>query len=131
MRFLAKFGPVPLAVTAATALIAAPLAAADRAEPAPLYGTYDTFLDHSQQTFNGMPRFSPPSIQSASFPPVCDASGCAAHWPRTTDLAENPNAPALFDYRWVNNRWESSSEYPFHCDNGGTVTTMRFDFLTP
>ena len=62
---------------------------------------------------------------------VCDASGCVAHWLRTTDLAENPNAPALFDYRWVSNRWESSSEYPFHCDNGGTVTATRFDLLTP
>lgn len=113
------------------AVVMAPLAGADRAQPVPLYGSYDTFLDHSRQTFNGRPDFSDPSTQAASFTTTCVASGCVAHWLRLTELAENPNAPALFDYQWVNDRWESSSEYPFHCDDGSTVTTTRSDFLVP
>lgn len=116
---------------AIVALFPAPVANADRAEPVPLYGFYDTFLDHSQQTFNGQPRFSDPSTQAASFTTVCNASGCVAHWLRTTELAEIPDAPALFDYRWVNGRWESSGPYPFHCDDGGATDTTRSDFLVP
>jgi hypothetical protein len=40
-------------------------------------------------------------------------------------------APALFDYQWVNDRWESTGEYPFHCDDGSAISTTRSDFLTP
>lgn len=110
--------------------IAAPMAGADRQQPVPLYGSYDTFLDHSRQTFNGRPDSSEPSVQAASFTTTCVASGCVAHWLRLTELTENPNAPALFDYQWVNDRWESVGEYPFHCDDGSPVTTTRSDFLT-
>jgi hypothetical protein len=120
---------VTFAITAA--VLAAPAAQADRPEPAPLYGSYDTYLDHSQQTFNGRPDLSDPSTQAASFKTTCDASGCVAHWLRLTELTENPNAPALFDYQWINNRWESSGEYPFHCNDGSAVTTTRTDFITP
>ena len=113
------------------ALVAAPIAQADRAEPVPLYGNYDTYLDHSQQTFNGRPDVSDPSTQDATFTTVCDRDGCVAHWLRTTELADNPNAPALFDYRWTADRWESSGNYPFHCRDGSQVTAFRSDFLQP
>src|SRR5690349_13479611 len=98
-----------------SAVATAGAAGADRPQPVPLYGSYDTFLDHSQQTFNGQPRASEPSTQAASFTTTCDSSGCIAHWLLVNTLADNPNAPSLFDYRWVNDRWVSSSEYPFHC----------------
>jgi hypothetical protein len=97
----------------------------------PLYGSYDTFLDHSKQTFNGQPRASDPATQAASFTTTCAASGCVAHWLRVTELAENPSAPALFDYQWVNDPWVSSREYPFHCDDSSTATTAGSDFLVP
>lgn len=102
---------VPLAVGAS--ILLAPVAGADRAQPVPLYGSYDTFLDHSRQTFNDRPDISEPSVQAASFATTCVASGCVAHWLRLTELTENPNAPALFDYQWVNDRWVSTGEYPF------------------
>jgi hypothetical protein len=93
--------------------------------------TYDTFLDHSRQIFNGRPDTSDPSSQAASFTTTCVARGCTAHWLRLTELTENPNAPALFGYQWAGNRWESTAEYPFHCDDGSPVTTTRSDFLAP
>ena len=43
-------------VVAASALsIGSPVAHADRAEPPPLYGYYNVFVDFAKQTFNGMP----------------------------------------------------------------------------
>lgn len=121
-----------MTVLAAMAVVVQPsIAYADRPEPVPLYGAYDTYLDHAKQTFNGLPQPSDPSVQAASFTTTCDADGCTAHWFRLTDLAENPHAPALFDYRWNGDRWESSSPYPFHCDGGGTTQTTRSDFLKP
>jgi hypothetical protein len=122
-------GAVSLAV--GTAVAAAPAASADRPQPVPLYGSYATFLDHSKQTFNGQPRASEPSTQAASFTTTCDASGCIAHWLLVTRLEDNPNAPSLLDYQWANDRWVSSSDYPFHCDDGSTVPTTRSDFLVP
>lgn len=106
-------------------------AKADRSEPVPLYGIYDTYLDHSKQTFNGQPDVSKPSTQTASFTTNCDVSGCVAHWQLLTKLTGNANAPTLFDYHWVNGRWESSGEYPFHCNDGSKVTTIRSDFIKP
>lgn len=103
----------------------------NRTAPVPLYGNYDAYLDHSKQTFNGRPDSSKPSTQSASFTTVCGASGCVAHWLRLTELTDNPNAPALFDYHWVNDRWESRGEYPFHCNDGSQITTTREDFIKP
>jgi hypothetical protein len=120
---------VSLAVVAAR--VAAPAASADRPQPVPLYGSYNTFLDHAKQTFNGHPRASDPSTQAASFTTICAAAGCIAHWLLVNTLADNPNAPSLFDYQWVNDRWVSSSEYPFHCDDGSAVPTTRSDFLVP
>jgi hypothetical protein len=128
VRYLAH--AVAIAVLGA-AVVAAPVAGADRPEPVPLYGAYDTFLDHSRQTFNGQPRPSEPSIQGANFTTQCDPSGCIARWSLADRLADNPNAPALFDYQWANDRWVSSSDYPFHCDDHTTVPTRRSDFLMP
>ncbi|MDT5001515.1 MAG: hypothetical protein QOK12_3620 [Mycobacterium sp.] len=119
------------AAVVVTTVVAAPAAGADWAQPVPLNGAYDTFLDHSKQTFNGQPRPSEPSIQPANFTTTCDASGCIAHWLLVDNLIDNPNAPVLFDYQWVNDRWVSSSDYPFHCDDGSTVDTRRSDFLMP
>jgi hypothetical protein len=130
MRIAGACCALPLA--AGALLLAAPSAGADRAQPVPLFGSYDTYLDHSRQTFNGRPDFSDPSVQAASFSTTCVASGCVAHWLRLTELTENPNAPALFDYQWVNDRWVSIADYPFHCNDGSsTVTATRSDFLVP
>ncbi|MBA0045766.1 hypothetical protein [Mycobacteroides sp. LB1] len=120
-----------LALAAVASLFSAGLAHADRPEPVPLYGTYDTYLDHSRQTFEGRPDASAPSTQAASFTTTCGARGCVAHWLRLAELADNPNAPALFDYRWNGDRWESAADYPFHCSDGSPVTAARFDFLVP
>lgn len=128
VRYLAHVASL---VLTGTAVVAAPVAGADRPEPVPPYGAYDTFLDHSKQTFNGQPRSSEPSIQPANFTTNCDASGCTAHWLLAGQLADNPNAPTLFDYRWATDRWVSSSDYPFHCDDHSTVPTQRSDFLMP
>lgn len=117
------------AAALASAVAQAPIVHADRAEPVPLYGAYDAFLDHSRQTFNGSPDTSDPSTQKASFTTSCDANGCVAHWLRLTDLDENPDAPSLFDYTWNVDKWESSSDYPFHCERGGTVPSVRTDSL--
>ncbi|WAC93909.1 hypothetical protein [Mycobacterium sp. Aquia_213] len=126
LRYPARAGWLALVA----AVVAAPAAGADRSQPVPLNGAYDTFLDHSRQTFNGKPRPSEPSIQPASFTTTCDASGCIAHW-LIDPLADNPTAPTLFDYRWSIDRWVSSSDYPFHCDDGSLVDTKRSDFLMP
>ena len=120
-----------MAIASCVITVVAPVAHADRPEPVPIYGFYNTFLDHSRQTFNGRLEASEPSVQGASFTTSCTTGGCTAHWLRTTELAENPNAPSLFDYHWSIGRWESSGDYPFHCDNGGTVTAFRSDFLVP
>jgi len=135
VRTLTRIAVTAGALVAFPAAMPAPPASADRAQPVPLYGSYDTLLDHSQQTFSGQlgsqPRASEPSTQAAAFTTNCDAGGCTAHWLLVDKLAENPNAPALFDYRWVTDRWVSSSQYPFHCDDGSKVTTTRSDFLLP
>lgn len=63
------------------ALIAAaaitPVAQADRAEPVPLYGLYDTYLDHSRQTFNGRPDASDPSTQSPDSAPTAGTTAAS------------------------------------------------------
>lgn len=121
-------------MTGCAALIFAPVAAADRAQPAPMYGYYDATLDHAHQTFNGIPTPSDPAVQLGRFTTTCDVNGCVVEWMRETDLIENPNAPALYTYTWNNDRWESSGDYPFHCGaggDGGTVPSFRSDFLRP
>jgi hypothetical protein len=126
-----RYTAAAIGLAAVTFVVATPVARAERPQPVPLYGSYNTFLDHSKQTFNGQPRASEPSTQAASFTTNCDAAGCIAHWLLVNQLADNPNAPSLFDYQWANDRWVSSSDYPFHCDDGSTVPTNRSDFLMP
>lgn len=116
---------------APTMIVAPPAAVADRAEPVPIYGYYSVFIDHGRQTFNGAPAASDPATQYGQFSTACDVNGCIAHWFRLTEIAQNPNAPAMYDYTWAGDRWESTSEYPFHCDAGGTAPSVRSDFLKP
>src|SRR3984957_3800950 len=103
LRHLARTG-WPAAVACAAIVSLAPVAGADWSQPVPLNGAYDTFLDHPQQTFNGQPRPSEPSIQPAKFATTCAAGGCIAHWLLVDPLTDNPNAPSLFDYQWANDR---------------------------
>jgi hypothetical protein len=123
--------PSVTAVVVCAGIVTAPVAQADREQPVPIFGFYDTYLDHSRQTFNGSLQASDSSVQGASFTTTCTAGGCTAHWLLLAELEENPNAPALFDYRWNTGRWESSGDYPFHCNDGGAVTAFRSDFLVP
>lgn len=123
--------PAALVVAALVAFAGAPDALADRAQPVPIYGYYSVFIDHSRQTFNGAPNVSEPAIQYGRFSTDCTVDGCVAHWFRLTEIAQNPSAPAMYDYLWRGNRWESTAEYPFHCDEGGTAASVRSDFLTP
>lgn len=102
-----------VAVVSGAAAVQVPAADADRAEPAPLYGYYDAFLEHAKQTFNGSSIASESATQLGLFTTRCDASGCVSHWLRETELVNNPNAPALYTYTWANERWESRSEYPY------------------
>lgn len=130
-----KSQALPLAVLAAcAALVLAPAATADRAEPVPVYGYYNAFLDHSRQTFNGQPAFADPATQLGLFTTDCDVNGCVARWLRETAISQDPDAPAQFEYRWNGDRWESAGEYPFYCNpdgSGGTVVTQRSDWLKP
>lgn len=130
-----KSQALPLAVLAACAALApAPAATADRAEPVPVYGYYNAFLDHSRQTFNGQPAFADPATQLGLFTTDCDVNGCVARWLRETAISQDPDAPAQFEYRWNGDRWESAGEYPFYCNpdgSGGTVVTQRSDWLKP
>jgi len=47
-----------------------PVADADRAEPPPLYGYYDAFIDFSKQTFNGVPTPMDPKTFTVDSPPT-------------------------------------------------------------
>lgn len=131
MRLIARTLFPFLMVAPLTVPALSPVAAADRAQPVPIYGYYSIFIDHSRQTFNGQPNASDPAVQYGQFSTDCTTEGCVAHWFRLSELAQNPNAPAMYDYTWNNNRWESTGEYPFHCDGGGTAPSVRSDFLQP
>lgn len=117
-----------------TVVALAPVATAERPEPVPIYGYYNALLDHAKQTFNGAPVSAHPSTQLGLFATHCDVNGCVARWLRETEISQDPNAPAQFEYRWNGDRWESAGEYPFYCNpdgSGGTVTTQRSDWLKP
>ena len=88
-----RYTAAALSLAVVTAVAGAAAAPADRPQPVPLYGSYNTFLDHSKQTFNGQPRASEPSTQAASFTTNCDASGCIAHWLLVDKLQDNPSWP--------------------------------------
>jgi len=123
-----------IALAAGSALAVSPAAHADRAEPPPLYGYYNVFVDFSKQTFNGMPT----PMDSATFPveftTQCDVNGCVARMDNEGDLVRNPGAPAFFEYRWNNDRWETSEESPYLCErtnSSSAVKSQRSDYLIP
>jgi hypothetical protein len=121
-------------VTACTAVGGCPFANADRAEPVPVYGYYNAYIDRTKQTFNGAPIPTDPSNMLGLFTTNCDVKGCVVKWLRETEIVQNPNAPDLYTYTWNNGRWESSSDYPYFCDptgTHGTVPSRRSDFLVP
>jgi hypothetical protein len=126
---------LPIGVFAAcTALIVSPVAQADRAEPPPLYGYYDVFIDFSKQTFNGMPTPMDSKTVPVQFTTQCDVNGCVPRWDNEDDHARNPGAPLVFEYRWNNDRWETSGEYPYWCDRNdpsSAVKATRSDYLIP
>jgi hypothetical protein len=126
---------LPIGVFAACAvLIASPVAHAGRAEPPPLYGWYDVFIDFSKQTFNGMPTPMESKTFPVEFTTHCDVNGCLMHMDNTDDHARNPGAPAAYEYRWKNDRWETSGEYPYFCDRNdpnSVVTAQRSDYWMP
>ncbi|WP_454793617.1 MBOE_33420 family protein [Mycolicibacterium lutetiense] len=122
------------AFVASAVSIVAPVAHADRAEPLPLYGHYNLFIDFSKQTFNGMPTPMNPITVPVEFTTTCDVSGCVAHMDNTDDHARNPGAPVAYEYRWNNDRWETSGVYPYFCDRnnpGSAVQAQRSDYWMP
>ncbi|ULE35581.1 hypothetical protein [Mycobacterium sp. IDR2000157661] len=123
-----------VALTAGAVLVVAPAAHADRAEPPPLYGYYNLFIDFSRQTFNGIATPMNPITVPVSFTTQCDANGCVASMDNSDDHARNPGAPLAYEYRWNNARWETTGEYPYFCDRNNpdsAVQATRSDYLTP
>lgn len=111
-----------------------PVAHADRAEPPPLYGYYDLFIDFSRQTFNGMPTPMDPITVPVPFTTGCDAGGCVARMDNSDDHARNAAAPTAYEYHWNADRWETSGPYPYFCDRqdpGSMVWAQRSDFWIP
>ena len=130
---MSKTLPVGIFATCA-ALIVSPVAHADRAEPPPLYGYYNAFIDFSQQTFNGMPTPMDPITVHVQFTTQCDVNGCVPRWDNEADHVRNPGAPLVFEYRWNNDRWETSGEYPYFCvrkNPSSAVKSTRSDYLIP
>lgn len=122
-------------IAACAALVASPLAHADRGTPPLLYGYYNVTIDFAAQTFNGVPT----PMESKTFPveytAQCDVNGCVVRMDNSGDLARNPGAPAFFEYRWNNDRWETrTDDYPYFCeqtDADTAVQSVRSDFLVP
>ncbi|MEV0674495.1 hypothetical protein [Mycobacterium sp. NPDC050441] len=122
------------ALAANVLMIVSPVAHADRAEPPPLYGHYNLFIDFSKQTFNGVPTPMNPITVPVEFTTNCDVNGCVARMDNTDDHARNPGAPVAYEYRWNGNRWDTSGEYPYFCDRSNptsAVQARRSDYWTP
>ena len=50
------------------------------------------------------------------------------------DQIRNPGAPLFFEYRWNNDRWETSGQSPYLCqrnDPKSAVKSTRSDYLIP
>jgi hypothetical protein len=121
-------------LAACAALIGPPVAHADRAEPPPMYGFYDLSIDFSKQTFNDMPTPMNPITFPVEFTTQCEVSGCVVRMDNTDDHARNPGAPVSYEYRWHNDRWETSGEYPYFCDRSdpnSAVMAQRSDYWIP
>ena len=119
---------------AAIALSVSPIAHADRVGPPPLYGFYKVFTDFSKQTFNGVRTPMDSKTFLVEFTTHCDVNGCVARMDNSGDLDRNPGAPAVFEYRWTNDRWETRGPYPYFCDRmnpDSAVKSIRADYLIP
>jgi hypothetical protein len=130
MRKIALVG----AFAASAMSIVSPVAHADRAEPPPFYGYYNLFIDFSKQTFNGIPTPMDSKTFPTEFSTNCDVSGCVGHMDNEDDHARNPGAPVAYEYRWNNDRWETSGEYPYFCDRSdpnSAVKAQRSDYWIP
>jgi hypothetical protein len=129
---MAKAFAVAIAAIALSTLI--PIAHADRVRPPPLYGFYNVFVDFSKQTFNGVPTPMDSKTFLVEFTTHCDINGCVARMDNSGDLARNPGAPPVFEYRWKNGRWETSGRYPYFCNRtnpNSAVQSIRADYLIP
>jgi hypothetical protein len=121
-------------VAACAALMIPPVAHADRAAPPPLYGYYNLFIDFSKQTFKGMPTPMNPITVPVEFTTQCDVNGCVVRMDNEDDHARNPGAPLAYEYRWNNDRWATSGEYPYFCDRNdpsSAVMAQRSDYWIP
>lgn len=120
---------IPFVISAIISVAPSFASAANRLEPAPLYGTYNMYLDRSKQTFNGHPvTTNRPVTQTENFTTHCDASGCVAQ-----ALNKRP-PPAFFDYHWVNGQWESvagQQRQYLLCNDGSKVDSIKFDTIKP
>jgi hypothetical protein len=120
---------------AVSAVVGAPVAQADRAEPPPLYGWYDVSVDFAKQTFNGTPTPMESKTFPVQFTTHCDGNGCVVTMDNSDDLARDPKAPASFEYSWHNGRWETSTaDFPYLCERmnaDSAVQAVRSDFLIP
>ncbi len=129
--------PKPLAVaalTASCALVAPPVANADRGTPPLLYGYYNVFVDFASQTFNGAPTPMPSKTFLVEYAANCDVNGCVVTMDNSDDLSRDPGAPAAFEYRWAGDRWETSGDYPYLCERmnpDSAVKSVRSDYLIP
>nr|CRL78603.1 hypothetical protein CPGR_04789 [Mycolicibacterium malmesburyense] len=110
---------------AGAALTMAPIAHADRAEPPPLYGYYNVFIDFSKQTFNGRPTPMTPITVPVELTTQCDVNGCVARWNNEDDHARNSGAPPVYEYRWTGDRWTTSGAYPYFCDHNDPAAASR------
>ncbi len=111
-----------------------PIVHADRVRPPPLYGFYDAFVDFSKQTFNGVPTPMDSRTFPVEFTTHCDVNGCVARMDNSGDLQRNPGAPKVFEYRWRDDRWETSGPYPYLCERtnpDSAVKSVRADYLIP
>ncbi|MBB2991726.1 hypothetical protein FHR72_003216 [Mycolicibacterium iranicum] len=126
---------VGAALLAACAMLAVtPVANAERGTPPLLYGYYEVFVDFSRQTFNGLPTPMPAKTFVVEYTARCDVDGCVVSMDNSGDLTRNPGAPAVFEYRWNGDRWETSGDYPYFCDRANpdsVVQSVRSDYLIP
>lgn len=130
--------PFALALAGACApmalLAALQAARADQARPEPMYGAYNAFADFAKQTFNGVPTPMESKTFLVEFTTHCGVNGCLVKMDNSGDSARNPGAPAVFEYRWINERWETSGPYPYLCERmnpASAVKSVRTDYLVP
>lgn len=123
------------AIGACAALLAAPVAqATPRPAPPLLYGWYNVSVDFAQQTFNGAPTPMQSKTFLVEYTANCDVNGCVVTMDNSDDLSRDPGAPPVFEYRWNNDRWETSSDYPYLCERmnpDSAVQSVRSDYLIP